>query len=471
MIDYAPWEVIENGNTTLKTTVVEGVEKVIPPTTAKEKAHKRLEVKVRSTLMMGIPNEHQLKFNSIKDAKLLLEAIEKRFGGNAATKKTQRNILKQQYENFTTPSSETFDQTFDRLQELVSQLEILGETLSQEDVNQKLLRRFEAMKSHKENLETIDDDDDEEDKKDDNKDDDGDDNDDHDDHALISTQRLGSSKNRNEKMQTPILSPHRSPRKDLSSDKDYFLELTVAKTNELIIEAVPRIVNDAVKQDIESSTAIVLDTSTATTTTTDLQYQLYLKMKTDLQDQVVDPELWAVLKCKFEKSSTSTSCYRDDAFCKLDHDEHQGDDGPPKGEKSMKRQKTSKGLKYARGTSSKQLVQGSKTSASERQQQQQEWDAWVEDTVINEDEVIPEDETPKLIEEFKNVDKRVLTIYDHERMEATLRDMMSNQFKDDEEYAYHLEQPKNYMENQIVWESRQEDIRRSKPYDLVFYGP
>ncbi|GJR39436.1 retrovirus-related pol polyprotein from transposon TNT 1-94 [Tanacetum coccineum] len=49
---------------------------------------------------MGIPNEHQLKFNSIKDAKQLLEAVEKRFGGNAATKKTQRNLLKQQYENY-----------------------------------------------------------------------------------------------------------------------------------------------------------------------------------------------------------------------------------------------------------------------------------------------------------------------------------------------------------------------------------
>ncbi|GJY22074.1 hypothetical protein Tco_0394640 [Tanacetum coccineum] len=95
MIDYALWEVIENGNTAPKSTVVEGVEKIIPPTTTEEKACKRLEVKARSTLMMGIPNEHQLKFNSIKDAKLLLEAIEKRFGGNAATKKTQRNLLKQ----------------------------------------------------------------------------------------------------------------------------------------------------------------------------------------------------------------------------------------------------------------------------------------------------------------------------------------------------------------------------------------
>ncbi|GJS42396.1 hypothetical protein Tco_0567439 [Tanacetum coccineum] len=120
MIDYALWEIIENENTTPKTIVVEGVKKIIPPTTAEEKAQKRLEVKARSTLMIGIPNEHQLKFNSIKDAKLLLEAIEKRFGGNVATKKTQRNLLKQQYENFTAPSSETLDQTFDRLQKLMS---------------------------------------------------------------------------------------------------------------------------------------------------------------------------------------------------------------------------------------------------------------------------------------------------------------------------------------------------------------
>ncbi|GKB06459.1 hypothetical protein Tco_0834692 [Tanacetum coccineum] len=114
MINYALGEVIENGNTTPKTTVMEGVEKVIPPTTTEEKAQKRLEVKARSTLMMGIPNEHQLKFNSIKDAKLLLEAIKKRFGRNAATKKTQRNLLKH--------------------------LKTSIETLSQEDVNQKLLR-------------------------------------------------------------------------------------------------------------------------------------------------------------------------------------------------------------------------------------------------------------------------------------------------------------------------------------------
>nr|GEU92380.1 ribonuclease H-like domain-containing protein [Tanacetum cinerariifolium] len=73
-------------------------------------------------------------------AKSLLAAIEKRFGGNDATKKTQRNLLKQQYDNFSGSSSESLDQTFDKLQKLVSQLELLGEVISQEDINQKFLR-------------------------------------------------------------------------------------------------------------------------------------------------------------------------------------------------------------------------------------------------------------------------------------------------------------------------------------------
>nr|GEX92869.1 ribonuclease H-like domain-containing protein [Tanacetum cinerariifolium] len=93
-MDYALWEVIENGATLPKIQVVEGVTTVMPITSVANKAQRTLEVKARITLMMGIPNEHQLRFNSIKDAKQLLEAIEKRFGRNADTKKTQRNLLK-----------------------------------------------------------------------------------------------------------------------------------------------------------------------------------------------------------------------------------------------------------------------------------------------------------------------------------------------------------------------------------------
>nr|GEU40714.1 hypothetical protein [Tanacetum cinerariifolium] len=115
-VDYGLWEVIENGATFPKTQVVDGVITMMPIMNADEKQQRRLEVKIRSTLMKVIPNKHQLKFNSIKYAKQLLEAVERRFDRNTTTKKTQRNLLKQQFEKFFASSSEMLDQTFDRLQ-------------------------------------------------------------------------------------------------------------------------------------------------------------------------------------------------------------------------------------------------------------------------------------------------------------------------------------------------------------------
>nr|GFC58155.1 hypothetical protein [Tanacetum cinerariifolium] len=88
------------------------------------------ELKARGTLLLDLPDKHQLKFNTYKDAKTLMEAIEKRFGGNTKTKKVQKTLLKQQYKNFTGFNSESLDQIHDRLQKLISQLEILGVSLS-----------------------------------------------------------------------------------------------------------------------------------------------------------------------------------------------------------------------------------------------------------------------------------------------------------------------------------------------------
>nr|GEV61380.1 hypothetical protein [Tanacetum cinerariifolium] len=77
---------MNNGATWLITKVMEGVIIEMPITTTEEKAHKRLEVKDRSTLMVGILNEHQLVFNSIKDAKKLLDVVEKRLGFKSLNK-------------------------------------------------------------------------------------------------------------------------------------------------------------------------------------------------------------------------------------------------------------------------------------------------------------------------------------------------------------------------------------------------
>nr|GFA03664.1 hypothetical protein [Tanacetum cinerariifolium] len=95
-------------------------------------------------LMLSSENKHQLKFNSHKDAKTLMEAIEKCFGGNTKTKKVQKTLLKKQFENFSGSSSEGLDQIHNRLQKLVSQLEIHGVSLSKEDVNLKFLHSLHS---------------------------------------------------------------------------------------------------------------------------------------------------------------------------------------------------------------------------------------------------------------------------------------------------------------------------------------
>ncbi|GJU06822.1 hypothetical protein Tco_1123252 [Tanacetum coccineum] len=105
----------KNGNAPIVTKPVDGKETVIPPTSIEEKVQRKVELKARSTLLLALPNEHQLKFNSYKDVKTLMQAIENRFGGNTATKKTQKNLLKQQYENFAASSTEVIEQTYERL--------------------------------------------------------------------------------------------------------------------------------------------------------------------------------------------------------------------------------------------------------------------------------------------------------------------------------------------------------------------
>ncbi|GJR28792.1 putative ribonuclease H-like domain-containing protein [Tanacetum coccineum] len=95
MTDYALWEVIVNGDSPPPKRTVDGVEQTYPPTTAEEKLARKNELKARGTLLMALPNEHQLKFNTYKCAKTLMEAIKKRFGGNKESKKTQKTLLKQ----------------------------------------------------------------------------------------------------------------------------------------------------------------------------------------------------------------------------------------------------------------------------------------------------------------------------------------------------------------------------------------
>nr|GEU34914.1 putative ribonuclease H-like domain-containing protein [Tanacetum cinerariifolium] len=93
-----------NGDSPAPTRVIKGVVQPVALTTAEQRLARKNELKARGTWLTALHDKHQLKVNIHKDAKTLTEAIKK------------------------------------RLQKLISQLEILGESLSQEDINLKFLK-------------------------------------------------------------------------------------------------------------------------------------------------------------------------------------------------------------------------------------------------------------------------------------------------------------------------------------------
>ncbi|GJV01638.1 hypothetical protein Tco_0831362 [Tanacetum coccineum] len=146
---YALWEVIEFGDSyksppdeLRKSAAGKGSAKKKGKTvaiTAEDMQKRKNDVKARTTLLLALLDEHQLRFNKYDNSKDLWDAILKTFGGNEATKKTKKNQLKQQYDNFKAEGSETLEQTFNRLQAIVSQLEFLDVLIEQDDLNQKFL--------------------------------------------------------------------------------------------------------------------------------------------------------------------------------------------------------------------------------------------------------------------------------------------------------------------------------------------
>nr|GEX74195.1 ribonuclease H-like domain-containing protein [Tanacetum cinerariifolium] len=77
MTDYSLWEVILNGESPAPTRVIEGVVQLVAHTTAEQRLARKNELKARGTLLMALLDKHQLKFHIHKDAKTLMEAIEK----------------------------------------------------------------------------------------------------------------------------------------------------------------------------------------------------------------------------------------------------------------------------------------------------------------------------------------------------------------------------------------------------------
>nr|GEZ04489.1 ribonuclease H-like domain-containing protein [Tanacetum cinerariifolium] len=136
--DYPIWQVIQNGNGLVSvTTCTNGMIKVLPPKTAEEVMARDRERKVRTTLLMALPEDHLAKFHKMTDANEMWEVIKSRFDGNDESKKMQKYLLKQQFKGFSVSASKGLHKGYDRFQTLLGL-----DTLSFDDLYNNL-RVFE----------------------------------------------------------------------------------------------------------------------------------------------------------------------------------------------------------------------------------------------------------------------------------------------------------------------------------------
>nr|GEV55000.1 hypothetical protein [Tanacetum cinerariifolium] len=138
---YALWEVIEFGDS-YKAPPVETGKGPASESSTKKKGRtvvittedmqkRRNDVKARTTLLLALLDEHQLRFNKYETAKELWEAILKTFGGNESTKKTKKNQLKQQYGNFKAEDTMSLDDVYNHLKVYEPEVQKKSESNSQ----------------------------------------------------------------------------------------------------------------------------------------------------------------------------------------------------------------------------------------------------------------------------------------------------------------------------------------------------
>ncbi|GJZ20427.1 ribonuclease H-like domain-containing protein [Tanacetum coccineum] len=140
LTDHILWDIITNGDQATTDPASSSAPKTSLAANARRNNEKALNI-----LLSAIPDRHLLSFHDAADARTLWSAIKARFGGNEASKKMQKNLLKQQFETFTIGSREELDSAYERFQHILSMLELYDAKVSQEDANLKFLRSLPSV--------------------------------------------------------------------------------------------------------------------------------------------------------------------------------------------------------------------------------------------------------------------------------------------------------------------------------------
>ncbi|GKB43602.1 hypothetical protein Tco_0888544 [Tanacetum coccineum] len=162
------------------------------------------------------------------------------------------------------------------------------------------------------------------------------------------------------------------------------------------------------------------------------------------------------VEMKFETFQVPQTTCRTSVVCLRDQDDPH-DDAHPEGENSAKRQKTSEYEAHVTGESSGQVNEKEQGQSSSRNQEQtDDYDFWTESYASDDDEVPMKQVSQDIMEEVS------LTINEAE-LKKIADEMLRQRCTSGDEHQYHIDQMKNFLKSDIVWESRKEILASPHP--------
>ncbi|GJT59820.1 hypothetical protein Tco_1003353, partial [Tanacetum coccineum] len=202
----------------------------------------------------------------------------------------------------------------------------------------------------------------------------------------------------------------------------------------VIDNAIPSLVDAFVRSYISGHILHVHPTQVQSSSVPEQQHQLYLAMKVDPLLQQQDIAIWLSLQMKFEKTQVPQTAYRYSVVRIRDQDDPH-DDAHPKGENSAKRQKTSEYEAYVSGESLFGQVNVEEPGLS---------------TSVTQD----------IMEEIS------LTI-DEAKLKKIADEVLRQRCTSRDEHQYHIDQMMNFLQSDIVWESKKEILVSPHPRKIT----
>ncbi|GJW06569.1 hypothetical protein Tco_1568992 [Tanacetum coccineum] len=235
----------------------------------------------------------------------------------------------------------------------------------------------------------------------------------------------------------------------------------VFKIQNAIDNAIPSLVDAFVRSYMSGHILHVHPAQVQSSSIPEQQHQLYLAMKADPLLQQQDIAIWLALQMKFEKTQVPQTACRSSAVRIRDQDDPH-DDAHPEGENSAKRQKTSEYEAYVSGESSSRQVNVEEPGPSTlgNQEQDDEFDFWTDSYASDDDEIPTKQVTQDIMEEIS------LTI-DEAKLKKMADEMLRQRCTSGDEHQYHIDQMKNFLQSDIVWESRKEILVSPHPRKIT----